>query len=244
MTTTTMSGVAKLTVAGDRFVAGGLFVLAAIFVALQVLADELLPFFAMPAAVYLLLGLAVLRRARRWLLIVAIVVPLIQVGTSLPFMTPGMTHPETPASFLPDVFVVVTSIAVVTGAALALKRSERRSRGPVAAFAGLVAAAAVVTSVAASAGISSDAPQTGDVAVTAADIDYPDRIEARQGDALWVQNQDPFRHTFVVKETDVRTELPGSKAVRIDLDLAPGTYTFFCDVPGHEDAMEGTLSVQ
>ncbi|MPZ74076.1 MAG: hypothetical protein GEU74_12745 [Nitriliruptorales bacterium] len=243
MATITMSEVATPTAAGDRFVAVALVALAAVFVALQVIAGEITPFWAPPVVVYLLLGLGLLWRAPRWLLIVAIVVPLLQVATGLPFMIPGFTHPETPASFLPEVFIVVGSLTVIAGAIVALRRTQR-SRRPIAITAGVIAAAAVLTSAVASAGVASDARQAGDVAVTAANVSYPERIEIEQGGALWVENQDSFRHTFVVEGTNVRAELPGSTAVRVDGDLAPGTYKFFCDVPGHEEAMQGALYVE
>lgn len=248
MSTSTMSDVAAGTTdtrtTGDRFVGGGLLVLAAIFIILMVLAGEVTPFWVMPAVVYLALGATIMWRAPRWLLVIAVVIPLLQVGTSLPFITPGLTHPETPASFLPDVFVIITSIVVVAGAVLALRRSSGRARRPIAAFAMLLAVAAVLTSVVAASAVSSDERQPGDVAVAAANVDYPERVDALQGGSLWVQNQDPFRHTFVVEGTDVHTELPGTSAVRLDMSLAPGTYRFFCDVPGHEEAMRGALYVK
>lgn len=243
MATITMSEVAKPTVAGDRFVATGLFVLAAIFITLQVLAGEVTPFWGPPAVVYLLLGSAILWRAPRWLLIVGAAVPLLHIVTSAPFMIPGFSHPETPASFLPEVFAVIAVLTIVSGAIIGLRGSERRSRRPIAVVGLLAAGVAVVTSVAAAAGVSSAARQAGDVPVAAANTDYPAQIQVDRGGALWVENQDPFRHTFVVDGAGVRAEVPGTAAVRVDADLAPGTYTFFCDVPGHEDVMRGTLHV-
>lgn len=60
-------------------------------------------------------------------------------------------------------------------------------------------------------------------------------------------NMSPVEHdvavaqgTTVVGQTPVFTG--GSKAVT--LTLKPGTYTFYCTVPGHRQAgMEGTLTV-
>jgi uncharacterized cupredoxin-like copper-binding protein len=60
---------------------------------------------------------------------------------------------------------------------------------------------------------------------------------------LWVDNQDPFHHTFVIDGTDVREVLVASSSVRVPVDLAPGSYRFWCDVPGHE-SMEGVLDVR
>lgn len=243
MTTITAPDTITARTEGDRFVSIALFVLAAVFVALQILAGQVTPFWGTPAAVYIVLGLALLWRAPRWLLIVTAVVVLLQVVTSAPFMIPGLTHPETPASFLPDVFIIVASFTVVTGAVAAVRRSEP-TRRPIALVAGAVAGAAVVLSIGATAGVASDTREAGDVAVTAADVEYPERVVVNSGAALWIDNEDPFRHTFVVEGTDVRAELPGATAVRVEADLAPGTYTFFCDVPGHEETMRGTLSVE
>ncbi|MBM3666739.1 MAG: hypothetical protein FJW90_04545 [Actinobacteria bacterium] len=54
----------------------------------------------------------------------------------------------------------------------------------------------------------------------------------------------------VAVEDDAGTELGKTDIVAQDtatttIDLAPGTYTFFCTVPGHrEGGMEGTLNVK
>jgi plastocyanin len=42
-----------------------------------------------------------------------------------------------------------------------------------------------------------------------------------------------------------KTDLISNSTTSATVDLAPGTYTFYCDVPGHrEGGMEGTLTVK
>jgi len=84
---------------------------------------------------------------------------------------------------------------------------------------------------------------TGDVRVPVADAAFPAGIEAATGDALFIDNQDLFRHTFTVTGTDVDVELPAAVGVRVPLDLEPGVYEVACQVPGH-DFMTTTLDLQ
>jgi plastocyanin len=61
-------------------------------------------------------------------------------------------------------------------------------------------------------------------------------------------NPSSIPHNFFV-EADGKeiggTETVASKEVNATVELEPGTYTFFCSVPGHREAgMEGTLTVK
>lgn len=229
--------------AGDRFVGIGLLLLTALFTGVQIMAREVIPPLAVPAVIYLGLGMAVLRRRPRWLLIIVTVLLLLHLVSSIPFIAAALAHPETAASFLPDAFITIVGLSVVAGAIAALRKT-RPGRRPITVVAGVVAVLAVGVSVIAAGGVESVVQEPGDVVVEAVGTLFPEQLQAPAGRAvLWVDNQDPLRHTLVIEGTDVHAELPGSTAVRVEADLAPGTYRFFCDVPGHE-RMEGELVVQ
>ena len=71
----------------------------------------------------------------------------------------------------------------------------------------------------------------------------PDSLTASaRAVGVFVENQDPFRHTFTIAGRGVDVEIPAGTDRRIQLDPAPGTYQFHCTVPGHE-SMTGTITV-
>ena len=58
-----------------------------------------------------------------------------------------------------------------------------------------------------------------------------------------IDNEDPIRHTFTIKELDIDQELPANTARRVEFRAAPGAYEFICKIEGHED-MKGTIVVE
>ena len=62
-------------------------------------------------------------------------------------------------------------------------------------------------------------------------------------------NNESISHDVAVEsssgDTVGQTDLVASGTANTTVDLQPGTYTFFCTVPGHREAgMEGTLTVK
>ena len=59
------------------------------------------------------------------------------------------------------------------------------------------------------------------------------------------QNTGSIEHSFIIDELGVKSEKvqPGQSST-VTFEAQPGTYTFYCDVPGHKEAgMIGTLTV-
>jgi plastocyanin len=62
-------------------------------------------------------------------------------------------------------------------------------------------------------------------------------------------NMQPLQHDVKVEDSSGKelggTDLVSSGTATATVDLQPGTYTYFCSVPGHREAgMEGTLTVK
>jgi plastocyanin/mono/diheme cytochrome c family protein len=72
-------------------------------------------------------------------------------------------------------------------------------------------------------------------------------VTAKPGDTIAVNNPGVLEHDFTVDEWGIKDPLAGgaSTTITIPADAAPGTYTFYCSVPGHrEQGMEGTITIE
>lgn len=68
-------------------------------------------------------------------------------------------------------------------------------------------------------------------------------------DTIDFKNPQPLAHDVAIEdssgETIAKTELVTEGSASTKASLKPGTYTFYCSVPGHREAgMEGTLTVK
>ncbi|MCZ7526948.1 MAG: cupredoxin domain-containing protein [Acidimicrobiia bacterium] len=76
----------------------------------------------------------------------------------------------------------------------------------------------------------------------------PENVEAPAGIVeIEVTNVESGEHTLVIEDVDgFRIRVPGKGDTdALKVELAPGTYEFWCDIPGHRSAgMEGELVVE
>ena len=87
----------------------------------------------------------------------------------------------------------------------------------------------------------------GGIAVEAGDLYFdPEEISASAGEVtITLENTGQAQHDFVIEEAgdaEVVSTAPGQTATG-SIELEAGTYTYYCSVPGHRSAMEGTLQV-
>jgi plastocyanin len=74
----------------------------------------------------------------------------------------------------------------------------------------------------------------------------PSTLNVSSGNVTFtLRNEGQFPHTVHIDGVgDVADPVPGGQTVTASVNLAPGTYQFWCPVDGHRDrGMEGTLIV-
>jgi plastocyanin len=79
----------------------------------------------------------------------------------------------------------------------------------------------------------------------------PATLDAKAGSvSIDYDNPSPVPHSIAIGPADgtdiiEQSEIGASSTFTVTADLQPGTYAFFCTVPGHREAgMEGTLTVK
>ncbi|MCH7598074.1 cupredoxin domain-containing protein [Patescibacteria group bacterium] len=74
----------------------------------------------------------------------------------------------------------------------------------------------------------------------------PDIIQARAGEQVSIDITATGQHTFTVDELEVDVVLPHGETTRVEfIPDKPGTYEFYCRIPGHRQAGQvGTLTIE
>jgi plastocyanin len=169
------------------------------------------------------------------------------VAWMAPAAVANVAHGEDLAAVaMPLVLAVVACVGLVADLVLLVTRQRADSRAtPVLALAAVVLAAALVVS---QLGVFGDPArlQAGDELVEMKDAKFVrERIAVEAGPvAVVVDNEDLFWHTFTIDELDVDVRTPVKATRRAVFTARPGTYTYYCAIPGHQAiGMEGVLVV-
>jgi uncharacterized cupredoxin-like copper-binding protein len=196
----------------------------------------------------------------RWAPLLAVVWCIASVIPGAEPYTFNLLHPTAHAVFAETlVTLALLLIAVVAGIAATLRRDRQatdasRPRwlpGFLASVTAFVLGAIVISLIPTgntSAGVSGEALAQLP-ALTAAHYRFDQaELRARVGEtvALRLENSDAGAHSFDIDELNVHVAMPaGTPALALFKPSAPGTYTFYCSVPGHREAgMVGRLIVE
>ena len=209
-------------------------------------------------AVIMLLVAAVITTGWRFMpLIGAVLSVMVVAGNSGPVIY-DLTHPETFHLFTFMVVAVTLALAgTVAGVSATVQnyRSQERRTPRVmvpalAALAGLCLGAILIGALPREAGtLVSPEVLAGLPAVTTPDFTFAQtQLTAKAGElvALRLENTHTAPHSFDVDELNVHVgAAPGEQSLVLFTPTTPGTYTYYCAVPGHRElGMEGTLIVE
>ena len=190
-----------------------------------------------------IVGIIVLRRARRTGIAILGLTSLVLMIGSAPFAVSHLPHPESAIDFTHAVVGTFGRLLAVIAAIGAWRQAAPAGARRLAVAAiGLAGLTVAISSIAMLVSTGDDA-RADDVTTVIAGSHFADSITVDRGDTLYVDNTDVFRHTFTVVDTTIDVELPASVGVRVPIDLPAGVYDVICDIPGHEH-MTTSLEVQ
>jgi uncharacterized cupredoxin-like copper-binding protein len=193
--------------------------------------------------------------------------PLLAVLWVVASVVPGaepyiynLTHPAETGKFIATLLgLALLLVTVVAGVAATVSgehqvaegRAPRWLRGFLIGTATFVLGASLVATIPpsdASAGVSTEALGQLPALVSGRNTFDHTELRARVGEtmALRLENSDTQLHYFDIDAFEVHVPMPsGTPALALFTPSAPGTYTFYCHVPGHMEAgMKGTLIVE
>jgi heme/copper-type cytochrome/quinol oxidase subunit 2 len=172
----------------------------------------------------------------------------------------ALTHPTDGLFILMVLLLPLLALAIAAGIGATVQNyrsAERRTpRGlPTAliALTGLIAGAALIGVIATPTDAVGVTPEVlaGLPGVTLEAYNKGEvRVKAGEMVALRLENADGATHSFDVDELNVHALMPGGKSsLALFKPAQPGTYTFYCGIPGHYDkasgeGMHGTLIVE
>lgn len=203
------------------------------------------------AAIGILVGVATALLFWRPNRVVVIVTGLLLANIAFWMVTATVSNLETReglAVIILPLALAVTSIAGVISAAVHLLTGGRGGV-PAAAvgFAGCaILAFAALAGLALVEGGDPQAQHPGDIVLRMHNTAFSTRaIKAPPGPVhLYVVNDDLFWHTVTVDDLGIDLTVPVGSHRRLSLNGRPGTYTFYCRIPGHSQAgMRGTITI-
>jgi plastocyanin len=150
---------------------------------------------------------------------------------------------------LPATLAAISLAGLVASLAAIAQWRERAAGSGAAGRTGLVAVAVVAVAllVAAAAGPGPARPApAGELALNISNTSFrPATVHVASGQVtIELTNHDLFWHSFTIDQPAVNIDVPVGGTRRVSFTVPPGSYQFYCRVPGHRQAgMVGTLTI-
>jgi uncharacterized cupredoxin-like copper-binding protein len=196
----------------------------------------------------------------RWAPLLAVLWSVVSIIPGLEPYTSNLAHPAETGGFIATLVGLALSIIIVVAGVAATIAGERRVaegyaprwlRGFLIGVAAFVLGASLVAAIPqteATAGVNPEALAQLPALTTAHYTFDQAELRARVGQtvALRLENSDAGAHSFDIDELNIHTRMPaGQPALALFTPSTPGSYTFYCGIPGHREAgMVGTLIVE
>ena len=150
---------------------------------------------------------------------------------------------------LPATLAAISLAGLVASLAAIARRHQRAAGAGLAGRTGLVAVGVVAVAllVAATVGPGPARPApAGELTLNLSNTSFrPATVRVASGQVtIELTNHDLFWHSFTIDQPAVNIDVPVGGARRVSFTAPPGSYQFYCRVPGHRQAgMVGTLRV-
>lgn len=209
-------------------------------------------------AVIGLLSAALVARFGTWAKIVGIVAGLM-LALALFWTAFGLMQPASFFDFVPGLLVLPGAFlgigaciaAIVAGRrGASAARAEGSERGVIRTVLGVVLLGALVSGALNLFTRPTATPGDAQATATLKDFSFDEeQYQVAGGTEIFVENADPFAHTFTIDELDVDENFVGGSSKRISIPSEPGTYVVYCrphtsspEDPEEED-MAATITV-
>jgi plastocyanin len=161
----------------------------------------------------------------------------------------AQSHSSLGSILLPGALGTTAIVGLIASAGFVLSRGSVSAGRGLAPWvgAGAIAVLLVVAGLGAATASSGDLAAGSALTVDATNAKYSTRTLTANAGTVTIDftNNDLFWHTFTVSKLGVDIQTPVKGHRRVSVNAAPGTYEFFCAVPGHRQiGMRGTLVIR
>ena len=225
-------------------VAGNLVILLYMLIALG---DDL----ALALAIVLLVGLGLLRfrSGTLGILIIGLLCADIAVWTVSGSVSNFLSGEKLSALILPGYLGTVSLTGILAAIATWLTRHEPKKGSGAAKLAGQVVLALLLVITASALLVHQRqvaAKPAAELDLTAENMHFSqtELISENGQVSLHLSNHDLWWHTFTIDELGVNVGIPMEAERVVTFSAPPGTYRYYCSIPGHEATMHGTLIIK